>query len=268
MDFTWTLASGQHHYQGQILEDPVKMVRHGHGRMTFPNGKTYVGSWEHDHYSGYGVMLYPGQPGSNGNRYEGNWKNSLPHGYGCLTWDVGHSCCGYWEDGRFVTGNCTWKGQFLVSPKRSEITDKFTNWEQEPDNLTRDREWTHLVYLTDGTVYTGWLCKPYKKPARQPDGSGTKTYSDGATYTGQWLVGKRNGWGQLKCRAGTYTGSWHNDLPYGTGELKTNAGLFLNGTWVLESLTATVAFAPAAAKDAENDAKSSYTEFRDWIHQH
>lgn len=64
-------------------------------------------------------------------------------------------------------------------------------------------------------------------------GQGTKNYSDGSEYTGQWINGKRDGVGKLTWRSGkgTYYGQWKEDLKNGYGEAVFPNGGSYRGEW-------------------------------------
>jgi hypothetical protein len=50
--------------------------------MTYSNGDSYEGQWEHDVKSGHGVMHWH----SRNERYEGQWERNLPNGIGMHIW--------------------------------------------------------------------------------------------------------------------------------------------------------------------------------------
>lgn len=76
----------------------------------------------------------------------------------------------------------------------------------------------------------------------KPHGEGIFTWTNGNMYNGQWIEGKKNGFGMFKDKYGLYAGNWKDDMRNGDGKIflnngKTFEGKFLNnkkegeGTW-------------------------------------
>ena len=55
-------------------------VRHGHGLMTYPDGRIYEGQWVEDSREGFGTLTYPGVS----RQYAGEWENDRRDGYGVM----------------------------------------------------------------------------------------------------------------------------------------------------------------------------------------
>ena len=56
---------------------------------------------------------------------------------------------------------------------------------------------------------------------------GTLNYANGDRYTGDWVFGKKHGWGVYKHADGVvYAGEWHEDKQEGFGRTQ-----FSDGTW-------------------------------------
>lgn len=58
-------------------------LRHGQGKLVFPDGKYYEGAWKLDRIEGFGKLYYP----SGRVAYEGEWKNNVCEGYGICSND-------------------------------------------------------------------------------------------------------------------------------------------------------------------------------------
>ena len=59
--------------QGEFYYD----VKHGRGKLTFPDGKIYEGAFEKDEINGYGTAYFP-----SGKKYEGLFKSGKANGLG------------------------------------------------------------------------------------------------------------------------------------------------------------------------------------------
>ena len=55
-------------------------VRHGHGLMTYPDGRIYEGQWVEDSREGFGTLTYPGVS----RQYAGEWETDRRDGYGVM----------------------------------------------------------------------------------------------------------------------------------------------------------------------------------------
>lgn len=79
----------------------------------------------------------------------------------------------------------------------------------------------------------GRSCKGERDDRGRPHGQATVTYTDGSSYCGSWIHGKRSGLGSLKATDGTliYNGCWKDDVYEGSGSLYTE-GAHYTGTFV------------------------------------
>ena len=69
---------------------------HGQGLQVYPNGDSYVGSFEHGEVAGMGKFV-----NYRGATYDGEWKNSKQNGEGTETWADGAVYQGHFrEEGR------------------------------------------------------------------------------------------------------------------------------------------------------------------------
>ena len=79
-------------------------LRHGIGRMTFPNGDVYHGAWEAGTPNGQGTYYY-----ASGDLYSGQWKAGKKEGRGAYVYKADDSqLVGIWESGTLTTGKWVW----------------------------------------------------------------------------------------------------------------------------------------------------------------
>jgi hypothetical protein len=120
-------------------------------------------------------------------------------------------------DGEFTKGLMHGKGQ-LVWPDGRVCSGTWLNGE-------RSTKETSTITWTNGDVYSGSLDKLYR-----PSGFGTKTYSDGDKYEGQWEEGLAHGDGVLH-QHGVYTGKFSGGQKEGEGEQRYEDGAVYVGAW-------------------------------------
>ena len=77
---------------------------HGEGVFTWPDGRSYRGSYENDAKSGFGIYEWP-----DGKKFEGQWKNGNQDGEGIFTNSQGKSRKGIWENGKRIN----WVGKVI-----------------------------------------------------------------------------------------------------------------------------------------------------------
>eukprot|EP01006_Ploeotia_vitrea_P023416 TRINITY_DN55879_c1_g1_i2.p1 TRINITY_DN55879_c1_g1~~TRINITY_DN55879_c1_g1_i2.p1 ORF type:complete len:196 (+),score=14.01 TRINITY_DN55879_c1_g1_i2:96-683(+) len=105
-------------------------MRNGVGKMTYPNGDSYAGSWVEGKMNGEGSYTYA----KTGDIYSGWWSNNKKNGKGTYSFGADKSMLvGEWENGELVSGswelknpdeedggdeakapNVAWKGQPMV----------------------------------------------------------------------------------------------------------------------------------------------------------
>ena len=120
-------------------------------------------------------------------------------------------------DGEFAKGLMHGKGQ-LVWPDGRVCSGTWLNGE-------RSTKETATITWTNGDVYIGSLDSHYR-----PSGVGTKTYSDGDKYEGQWDEGLAHGEGVLH-QNGVYTGTFSGGQKNGEGEQRYDDGAVFVGSW-------------------------------------
>ncbi|RNF26003.1 uncharacterized protein Tco025E_01752 [Trypanosoma conorhini] len=76
-----------------------RSVRHGYGRIVYPDGSRYLGGWSRDRKHGNGRYVY-----ADGSSYDGAWEHNKKHGYGVYRFTDGSSFHGSFVDNEFVAG--------------------------------------------------------------------------------------------------------------------------------------------------------------------
>lgn len=74
-------------------------MRHGRGRIAYPDGSRYLGGWRADRKNGEGTYVY-----ADGSRYTGSWVDNEKHGQGRYDFTDGSSYVGSFHHGEFVSG--------------------------------------------------------------------------------------------------------------------------------------------------------------------
>jgi hypothetical protein len=94
---------------------------HGYGLQTWPNGKSYEGTFQNDVKNGYGTYQW-----ADSSVYQGQWLNGKQHGDGVYTSVNGHTTVGVWQNGKRI------KSQDRL-PQQSQKPQIQTNNAQEDD---------------------------------------------------------------------------------------------------------------------------------------
>jgi hypothetical protein len=81
-------------YEGQFQDDH----QHGHGSLTWSDGRSYDGQFEFSKFSGRGRMVWKTDKGIQ--TYEGEYKDDLKHGHGKFMWADSRIYDGQWENGK------------------------------------------------------------------------------------------------------------------------------------------------------------------------
>lgn len=77
----------------------MRNLRHGYGRMVYPDGSRYLGYWVNGKRSGEGRYVYP-----DGSSYDGSWISNVKHGTGTYCFTDGSKYTGLFYDNAFVSG--------------------------------------------------------------------------------------------------------------------------------------------------------------------
>jgi hypothetical protein len=154
----------------------------GIGTFAYPDGSKYEGNFVNGKFDGSGIFSF-----ANGDVYDGHFKENYPDGAGKRTLKDGTTENGMWRLGEFL-GTC------LVELGKAGCL------EGDCDNGDGV-----FVYKEGSARYSG----QFKN--QTPDGFGTCIYSNGDSYTGEWLEGAFGGRGILRLRdQTTVEGFWRS----------------------------------------------------------
>jgi len=222
------------YYEGQVNRDGGNRWEiSGQGKMTYPNGNIYDGSWDDNKFNGQGKMIY-----KTGYIYEGEWKDGWRHGQGKLMPPKGKQIYG----GLLSIYEGEWKDD--KKHGQGKYTGLFSKWTYEGEWKDGWRHGQGKLTHTKGRTYVGeW------KDGRK-HGQGKYTHADGRTYEGEWKDGRKHGQGKYTYSNGdTYDGDWENGGKHGCG-IQTKDGKETIGLWeydkfkeeLLEKLTCELCF--------------------------
>ena len=144
-------------YQGEMRGK----LRHGVGRLTFPDESCYEGQWADDKMSGYGVFFFPDGKIA----YEGEWQNNKCNGRGVM----------YNEQITNVTNRGKGKVVKIVNG----------DWERYEGGFCNDRwEGEGRLCFVNGDEFCGDFVNDLIH------GFGRFTNKDGESFEGEWCNNK------------------------------------------------------------------------------
>ena len=213
-------------YSGQFLGG----LRHGTGKMTWPDGTTYEGQWEYNAAYGDGILKTPGN-----DEYTGGFYNNMFHGKGVYVNKVGR-----------------YEGEWRSGQEHGQGKEEMPNGAQFEGSYWRGKKQGFGVYVwEDGTYYKGkWmnntqegigLFRWHDKRAYfgfftggQMHKLGFYKAADGTTYQGQFIHGQKCGYGVYTWTSTRhYQGYWQQSKQNGLGvyvsELDTKYGVWDKG---------------------------------------
>lgn len=199
------------------------------GTVTNPDGRViYNGEYDiYETFVGKGTQYLP-----DGSVYVGDFKRGKKHGRGVMTYSNKDSYEGNWNedrrdgDGVYYFANCTVRsisGRWRNDRPIARLFLKF-------DLPCEDSSSKFVGDFNDGVRH----------------GSGVMTYVSGDSYSGEWVNGKREGFGELRFFANNtvfavLSGKWANDKPVSPMALKVSGGQIDRMTHVVnETATAKV----------------------------
>lgn len=196
-------------YKGQYNKSKM---RHGIGKLIFPDGSFYIGNFENNVCKGHGILIINREESMEGTwkndqingfshlsfknySYEGECLNGMPHGKGVMIYlDNGGM-----YDGEFIFGQKQGRGKFVIADLTYE--GYFNNDMMEG--------FGKCIWI-DGRSYTGtWL-------HNKMEGKGVFTWPDGTNYEGEYEGNLKHGFGVLKDKEGKvlYKGYWMRGEKY------------------------------------------------------
>ena len=211
-----------------------------HGRETFTSGNVYEGGYAGDKRHGEGTMTY-----ASGNRYEGAWRDGKRHGEGTFTWPSGATFTGEWAADARVRGVNRYSDGRVYDGAYADDKRHGPGTLTHPDGRVEAGTWEADVLVAAATP----VVAPAPTPAAAADacvsgdctdGTGTRRYADGQTYTGTFRDGLPVR-GRLTMSSGdTYEGEFDADgkfhgegfYTFGAGDYAghTFRGTFATGT--------------------------------------
>lgn len=182
-------------YFGEIAYDDQSEVPkpNGRGRMKFPNGNIYEGSFKNGEPNGFIKIIY-----AHGDTYHGEMVNGVKCGKGLYIWKEGARFEGeYSNDTRNGQGTFTSKdGTTLTGNWVNNLLEGYGE-EKRPDGYVFEGEFVHSQkvrgkeILPNGDIYEG----DFQNGCA--NGQGKETLSDGRVYIGSFENGQYNGQGTL-----------------------------------------------------------------------
>lgn len=200
--FTWPDGSA---YEGELLGGK----RHGDGSYVSADGTArYDGQWRNGKREGLGRLTYSPDGSS---FYEGGWKDGQKHGQGKQLWHSGNLYEGHWELGKMRgLGTMIWK----IGP--SGGCEQYTGqWENNLPHGEGTHTW--LNSIPDRLITAASASRPASAPSPSPVVQVQQQLHN--RYTGQWVWGKREGFGKFFYANGAvYEGQWKNHVKQGMGK--------------------------------------------------
>jgi hypothetical protein len=188
-------------YLGQFMHG----LKHGRGRMVFPDGSVFEGIFKKDLFDGFGRLVT-----ADACMYEGEWSNHLQTGNGVERGEEGTK----------------YEGEFL--------DNKYHGWGQ-----LESKPWAYSGYFKGGLFEgEGTLQFPDKSTYQgaflqgKPHGPGLFTWPDREKYIGEYRMGKKHGSGTMHYKDGSkYQGRFEAGLPQGEGTFTDKDGTAHAGKW-------------------------------------
>ncbi|KAI9352592.1 hypothetical protein BDR26DRAFT_832117 [Obelidium mucronatum] len=207
-------------YEGDFKDNKIS----GSGEYTWKNGSKYVGNVKDGLRSGAGRFVCGG--GLKGSVvYEGHWNEGKANGSGKLVYNKEGTCFyeGTWFNGlkhgtgtmRYASGN-VYSGEWFKNVKQGLGKMIWADRGEEYDG-----EWENGMPHGRG-IYT-WKVnhsKNHQLPMQN-------------TYEGEWICGKRSGYGVFEYASGArYEGQWKENLKHGHGSCIYENGRIFTGEFV------------------------------------
>jgi hypothetical protein len=160
-------------------------MRHGFGKMTFPNGYDYEGEWSNDKWNGKGKCKWP-----NGDSYDGEFINGRISGQGKFKFANGSSLQGFFLNGMLNGYGCMVTNEYTY-------VGYFKDGRSHGEGNSYDKNGTYSGEWKDGQKY----------------GRGHFIRNDGVVYSGEWENNLKEGNGiEINKYGLAYLGPFKNDV--------------------------------------------------------
>jgi len=191
----------------------IKRWNYCFGIFILSTGHRYAGYWEDGKQHGQGTFTF-----KDGNKYVGEWRNDYYHGQGTYTFGDGQVKKGIWRNGKLLHTKVLADGE--VKKGISENGKLLHTKKISPRKIVRKPS-LFVVYNP------GWgqspscalpRCRGDLGQKHWSDCIGTKVFTSGEKYTGEWEKGERHGSGVNTYPNGNkFVGQWKNDNKQGPG---------------------------------------------------
>lgn len=190
-------------YKGQYNK---QRMRHGIGKLSFPNRSYYIGQFENNVCCGNGIFILNEEESM-----EGNWKNDQLNGFASITakdYVYTGECLNNLPHGKgekiYVDG-LKYNGEFSCGKRQGKGELVTAEWVYDGyfnDDLREG--FGKCRWLEDNSTYTGYWVKD------KFEGKGCFIWPDGKIYEGEYEDGQKNGIGVLRDKEGNilYDGYW------------------------------------------------------------
>ena len=158
-------------------------ARHGHGMMTYPDGRIYEGQWVEDSREGFGTLTYPGVS----RQYAGEWENDRRDGYGVML---------YGRDSSYEVMHSRHVAETGLAPDLTHSSGPITHLVFQGEWWRGARQgWGRMVYASGDYFEGEW-------EAGLRHGEGVLVYANGNVYEGEWEGDKKEGKGRFSHASG------------------------------------------------------------------
>lgn len=171
----WTYNNGDR-YQGVLN---TGYVRNGYGVYTFTDGRVYEGAFKDESFSGLGKMTWP-----NGDSYMGEWLDNNMHGYGIYTYANGKVKAGKWNFGLLGNGQ-----SYGYAASDGHQANRIQGLFAAVDYATADCVTGDCLNGKGSKKYSSGLVYEGEFKDALEDGYGTWTFTDGSKQTGYFVQG-------------------------------------------------------------------------------
>ncbi len=176
----WTYGNGDT-YDGSLT---ANYSRNGYGTYTFADGRYYTGSHLDGKFSGLGKMVW-----TNGDMYIGEWLDNERNGFGIYIAANGKIKAGDWSFGELKTG----QNYGYANGRTTEIASNFGGLFSAINYATADCLSGDCLNGKGSKKYSSGLIYNGEFKDALEHGYGTWVFTDGSKQTGYFEQGKPNG---------------------------------------------------------------------------